>query len=158
MKGNSEIVEALNETLTAELTAINQYFIHYRMRTNWGFERIGKKSFEESIGEMKHADQVIQRILFLDGIPNMQRLSKVKVGETVSEQLQLDLELELEAVVRLNRTIKLARDEGDNGTRELVEGILTSEEEHIDWLEAQLELIRQVGEANYLAQQIHEEE
>ena len=95
MKGNSEIVEALNETLTAELTAINQYFIHYRMRTNWGFERIGKKSFEESVGEMKHADQVIQRILFLDGIPNMQRLSKVKVGETVSEQLQLDLELEL---------------------------------------------------------------
>ena len=158
MKGNSEIVEALNETLTAELTAINQYFIHYRMRTNWGFERIGKKSFEESIGEMKHADQVIQRILFLDGIPNMQRLSKVKVGETVSEQLQLDLELELEAVVRLNRTIKLARDEGDNGTRDLVEEILTSEEEHIDWLEAQLELIRQVGEANYLAQQIHEEE
>ena len=158
MKGNSEIVEALNETLTAELTAINQYFIHYRMRTNWGFERIGKKSFEESIGEMKHADQVIQRILFLDGIPNMQRLSKVKVGETVSEQLQLDLELELEAVVRLNRTIKLARDQGDNGTRELVEEILTSEEEHIDWLEAQLELIRQVGEANYLAQQIHEEE
>ena len=158
MKGNSEIVEALNETLTAELTAINQYFIHYRMRTNWGFERIGKKSFEESIGEMKHADQVIQRILFLDGIPNMQRLSKVKVGETVSEQLQLDLELELEAVVRLNRTIKLARDQGDNGTRELVEEILTSEEEHIDWLEAQLELIRQVGEPNYLAQQIHEEE
>lgn len=158
MKGNSELVEALNETLTAELTAINQYFIHYRMRTNWGFERIGKKSFEESVGEMKHADAVIQRILFLDGVPNMQRLAKVKVGETVPEQFRLDLELELEAVVRLNATIKLARDQGDNGTRELVEEILTSEEEHIDWLESQLELIRQVGEQNYLSQQMHEEE
>lgn len=158
MKGNKKIIDALNDILTSELTAINQYFIHYRMCKNWGYERLAAKSYEESIGEMKHADEVIERILFLDGIPNMQRLSKVCVGETVPEQFKLDLKLELDAVKALNASVKLARDLGDNGTRELVEGILTSEEEHIDWLEAQLELIRQVGEKMYLAQQIHNEE
>lgn len=158
MRGNKKIIEALNGILTSELTAINQYFIHYRMCKNWGYERLAKKSYEESIGEMKHADEVIERILFLDGIPNMQRLHKVCVGETVPEQFKLDLKLELDAVKSLNAAIKLARDSGDNGTRELVEEILTSEEEHIDWLEAQLELIRQVGEKMYLAQQIHEDD
>ena len=128
------------------------------MRKNWGFERSAKKSYEESIGEMKHADEVIERILFLDGIPNMQRLEKVQVGETVPEQLALDLQLEIDAVGRLNKTIALAREAGDNGTRELAESILTSEEDHIDWLEAQLELIRQVGEEMYLAQQIHDDD
>lgn len=158
MKGNKKIIEALNDILTSELTGINQYFIHYRMCKNWGFGRLAKTSYEESIGEMKHADQVIERILFLDGIPNMQRLAKVCVGETVPEQLKLDLKLEMDAVKRLNAAIKLAREAGDNGSRELLEEILTSEEEHIDWLEAQLELIRQVGEKMYLAQQIHEDD
>lgn len=158
MKGLKKIIDALNDILTSELTGINQYFIHYRMCKNWGYERLAKKSYEESIGEMKHADEVIERILFLDGIPNMQRLSKVMVGETVPEQLKLDLKLEMDAVKRLNAAIKLSRDSGDNGTREMLEEILTSEEEHIDWLEAQLELIKQVGEKMYLAQQIHEED
>lgn len=158
MKGMKKVIDALNDILTSELTGINQYFIHYRMCKNWGYERLAKKSYEESIGEMKHADEVIERILYLEGIPNMQRLSKVCVGETVAEQLKLDLKLEVDAVKRLNATIKLARDAGDNGTRELLEEILTSEEEHIDWLEAQLELIKQVGEKMYLAQQIKEED
>ncbi|MDG2303143.1 MAG: bacterioferritin [Candidatus Binatia bacterium] len=158
MKGNKKIIDALNDVLTSELTGINQYFIHYRMCKNWGYERLAKKSHEESIGEMKHADQVIERILFLDGIPNMQRLAKVCVGEAVPEQLKLDLKLEMDAVKRLNASIELARDLGDNGTRELLEEILTSEEDHIDWLEAQIELIKQVGDKMYLAQQIHEEE
>ncbi len=158
MKGNKKIIEALNDILTSELTGINQYFIHYRMCKNWGYERLAKYSYQESVGEMKHADQVIERILFLDGIPNMQRLSKVCVGETVPEQLKLDLKLEMDAVKRLNAAVKLSRELGDNGSRELFEEILTSEEEHIDWLEAQLELIRQVGDKMYLAQQIHEED
>lgn len=158
MKGNKKIIDALNDVLTSELTGINQYFIHFRMCANWGYQRLAKHSREESIGEMKHADDVIERILFLDGIPNMQRLSKVCVGETVAEQLKLDLKLEMDAVKRLNGAIKLCRDQGDNGTRELLEEILTSEEDHVDWLEAQLELIRQLGEKMYLAQQIHEEE
>ncbi len=154
MKGNKKVIDALNDILTSELTGINQYFVHYRMCQNWGYERLAKKSLEESVGEMKHADQVIERILFLDGIPNMQRLSKVCIGETVPEQLKLDLKLEMDAVKRLNAAVKLAREVGDNGSRELLEQILTSEEEHIDWLEAQLELIRQVGDKMYLSQQI----
>jgi len=158
MKGNKKIIEALNDILTSELTGINQYFIHYRMCKNWGYERLATKSREESVGEMKHADEVIERILFLEGVPNMQRLAKVCVGETVAEQLKLDLKLEMDAVERLNAAVELSRDLGDNGSRELLEEILTSEEEHVDWLEAQLELIRQVGEKMYLAQQIHDED
>ena len=155
MKGNAKLIEALNEILTGELTAINQYFIHAKMCANWGYHRLAHENREESTDEMKHADRVIERILFLDGVPNMQRLDKVRVGETVLEQLKLDLKLEETAIPRLNKTIALAVEVGDNTTRELLEDILKSEEEHVDWLEAQLELIKQVGEQNYLAQQIH---
>ena len=154
MKGQAKLIEALNEILTGELTAINQYFIHAKMCDNWGYERLAHKNREESISEMKHADALIERILFLEGVPNMQRLDKVRVGETVPEQLALDLKLEAVAVPRFNRTIALAADLGDNTTRELLEDMLESEEEHVDWLESQLELIKQVGEQNYLAQQI----
>jgi len=156
MKGNSKLIEALNDLLTAELTGINQYFIHAKMCENWGYRRLAEVNRKESIGEMKHADELIERILFLEGVPNMQRLGKVRVGETVAEQLKLDHSLELDAIGRLNKTIALAVDVGDNGSRELLEKILVSEEEHVDWIEAQLELIKQVGEQNYLAQQIRE--
>jgi bacterioferritin len=156
MKGHDQVVGLLNDVLTAELTAINQYFIHGRMCENWGYKRLWKKLREESIGEMRHADQLIERILYLDGIPNVQRFGKVSVGQTVPEQLRLDLELERAAVATLNAGIELCRGVGDNGSRELLEGILHGEEEHIDWIEEQMELIRQVGEAHYLAQQIRE--
>jgi bacterioferritin len=154
MRGHERIIALLNDVLTAELTAINQYFIHARMCENWGYERLWHKIREESIGEMKHADEVIERILYLEGVPNMQRLSKVNVGETVPEQLRLDLELEKVAILALNAGIEEARGLGDNGTRELLEDILEGEESHANWIEAQLTLIAQVGEANYLAQQI----
>jgi bacterioferritin len=158
VKGNDQVIQLLNEVLTAELTAINQYFIHARMCQNWGYERLWKKVRAESIGEMKHADELIARILFLDGLPNLQRLGKVDVGQTVHEQLKLDLELEKRAITMLNGGIELARSVGDNGSRELLEKILVAEEEHVDWLEAQLTLIQQVGEANYLSQQIKHDE
>ena len=158
MKGNKKMIDALNEALTGELTGINQYFIHYKMCSNWGYKRLAKKNYEESIGEMKHADDLIERILFLEGIPNMQRLSKVAVGETPAEQLRLDLALEYDAQKRFNQAIALAVEVGDNGSREMLDEMLESEEEHIDWLESQLTLIEQIGEKMYLAQQIHEEE
>lgn len=158
MKGNKKVIEALNDILTGELTGVNQYFVHYKMCANWGYERLAKKSKEESIGEMKHADDLIERILFLGGVPNVQRLWKVNVGETVPEQLKLDLELELDAVKRLNEAIKLCAEAGDNGSRELLDEMLEDEEEHVDWLEAQLHQIEEVGEKLYLAQQIREEE
>jgi len=156
MKGHDDVITLLNEVLTAELTAVNQYFIHARMCENWGYERLWKKLREESIGEMRHADQLIARILYLEGVPNVQRLGKVNVGQTVPEQLRLDLDLERAAVTALNNGIERCRSLGDNGSRDLLEDILVSEESHIDWIEAQLELIRQAGEANYLAQQIKE--
>jgi bacterioferritin len=156
MKGNDEVVRLLNDVLTAELTAINQYFIHARMCENWGYERLWKKIRAESIDEMKHADELIKRILYLEGIPNLQKLNKVNVGQTVPEQLKLDLDVEKDAIQRLNAGIESARSHGDNGSRELLEGILRGEEDHADWLESQLELIKQVGEGNYLAQQIKE--
>jgi len=156
MKGHDDVINLLNEVLTAELTAINQYFIHARMCENWGYERLWKKLREESIGEMHHADRLIARILFLEGVPNVQRLGKVNVGQTVPEQLRLDLDLERAAVTALNTGIERCRNLGDNGSRDLLEEILVSEEDHIDWIESQLELIRQAGEANYLAQQIRE--
>jgi bacterioferritin len=156
MKGHDQVVTALNDVLTAELTAVNQYFVHARMCENWGYERLWKKVRAESIGEMKHADSLIERILYLEGIPNLQRLGKINVGQTVSEQLKLDLEVEKTAVKALNTAIELCRSLSDNGSRELLERMLLSEEEHANWLEAQLTLIAQVGEANYLAQQIRE--
>ncbi len=154
MQGDPRLIDALNDILTAELTAINQYFVHAKMCKNWGYERLAQTNRTESIGEMKHADAIIDRILFLEGVPNMQRLEKVRVGETVPEQLELDLALEMVAVKRLNDTIALAVEVGDNATRELVERILISEQEHIDWLEAQLTQVKQLGLPNYLAVQV----
>jgi bacterioferritin len=156
MQGDPEIIEKLNEVLTAELTAINQYFIHAKMCDNWGYEHLAGKIREQSIDEMKDAEQIIERILFLDGVPNLQRLNNVRVGETVPEQFRLDLELEREAIDRYNVGIELAVAKGDNGTRELLEDELTGEESHADWLESQLTLIDQVGVENYLATQIRD--
>ena len=156
MQSTPEIIELLNDVLTAELTAINQYFIHYRMCDNWGYPQLAKKKREESIEEMKHADKVIARVLFLDGIPNMQRLSPVSVGEDAIEQHKLDLALELEAYKRLNDAIALCVSAGDNGTRDILEGILREEEESIDWHEAQLHLVDEIGKENYLAQQVRD--
>jgi bacterioferritin len=154
MKGKPEIIDALNEILTGELTAVNQYFVHARMCENWGYEKLWKHIREESIDEMKHADMLIERVLYLEGIPNVQRLGKVNIGQSVPEQLRLDLEVERQAVPRLNNAIELCRGLGDNGTRHLLENILESEEKHVSWLEAQLSLLEQVGEQQYLAQQI----
>jgi bacterioferritin len=156
MQGKPEIIDALNDILTGELTAINQYFLHARMCENWGYKRLWEKVRAESIDEMKHADKLIQRILFLDGVPNVQRLAKVNIGQTVPEQLKLDLELERGALLKLNQYIELARSVGDNGTRDLFEDILESEEDHVNWLEEQLSLLAQLGEQHYLAQQIKE--
>jgi bacterioferritin len=156
MQGDSEIIELLNEVLTAELTAVNQYFLDSRMMKNWGYERLGTRFYEESLDEMKDADQLIERILYFDGMPNLQRLGTLRVGETVPEKLSAALDLEKEAIERLNRGIALCVGKDDNGSRDLLEDILEGEEEHADWLESQLELISQVGEAHYLAQQIRE--
>ena len=156
MHGDPRVIEALNDVLTAELTAVNQYFIHAKMSSNWGYERGGAHVRDESIDEMRHAERIIDRILYFDGTPNMQRLFPVRVGETVAEQLELDLAVEHEAVPRLNRAIELCVEVGDNGTRELLADILVSEEEHIDWLETQLETIRQIGLELYLSQQLQQ--
>jgi bacterioferritin len=156
MRGDTKVVEILNHVLAAELTAINQYFIHAKICENWGYRYLAEYIRHESIDEMKHADIVIDRILFLEGIPNMQHLNPITVGETVPEQFQVDLQLEYAAVKRLNDGIATCAAVGDNTSRALLEGILVSEEEHADWLEAQLELIRQVGEHNYLAQQVRD--
>jgi bacterioferritin len=155
MRSDADVIELLNEVLTAELTAINQYFVHSKMCENWGYHKLYEHGRDESVEEMKHAEQVIERILYFDGTPNMQRLSPVRVGETVPEQFESDLALEYDAVERLNRGIALVVERGDNGTRELLAEILVSEEDHIDWLETQQETIRQVGLEQYLAEQIH---
>lgn len=155
MQGNPEIVELLNDVLTAELTAINQYFVHAKMCSNWGYDRLAAHIRDESIDEMRHAEALIERVLYFDGIPNLQRLSTLRVGETVDEQFRNDLDVEYAAVERLNRGIAAAVAAGDNGTRHLLEEILVAEEEHVDWLETQLETIRQVGLAQYLAEQLH---
>jgi bacterioferritin len=154
MKGNEEVLTLLNSLLTNELTAINQYFIHAKMCENWGYERLATKIRAESIDEMRHADMVIDRILFLEGVPNLQRYHKLRVGETVKEQLESDLQLEYAAIAELNKGVEACRKAGDNASEDLFTRILVSEEEHTDWLETQLELIRQVGEQNYLAQQL----
>lgn len=148
-------IQLLNEVLTGELTAVNQYFCHARMCANWGYARLAAHIQKESIDEMKHAQALIDRILYLGGVPNLQRLGKINIGETVKEQLTVDLALENEALPRLNAGVEQLRLSSDNGTRILLEGILTSEENHVDWLEAQLELIEQLGETSYLAQQIN---
>jgi bacterioferritin len=156
MQGNPQVITLLNEVLTFELTAVNQYWLHARLCENWGYQRLWKKIRAESIDEMKHADKLIARILYLDGLPNLQKYAKVNVGQTVKEQFELDLQVEMDAIPRLNAGIALCVSVGDNGTRELLEEVLVDEEEHADWLEQQLNLIGQIGEQNYLAQQLLE--
>jgi bacterioferritin len=156
VQGSPAIIDLLNEVLTGELTSINQYFVDAKMCENWGYDRLASKFRDESIDEMKDADKLIERILYLEGHPNLQRLGTVRVGETVPEKLALALDVEKEAVGRLNRGIALCIGEGDHGTRELLDEILTGEEDHADWLETQLELISQLGEAHSLAQQLHD--
>lgn len=155
MQGSPEVIELLNEVLTAELTAVNQYFGHAKMQQNWGYDRLADHSRDESIDEMKHADEIIERILYLEGVPNLQRLGSVRLGEDPIEQLRLDLEVEREAVERFNRVILRCVELGDNGTREMLADMLTSEEEHVDWLETQLGLVATLGEQLYLAEQVH---
>ena len=154
MKGDPKVIELLNDVLTAELTGINQYFLHAEMCENWGYQRLHQKIRAESIEEMKHAEKLVHRVLFLDGLPNLQRLGKIDIGETVPEILRADLDLELEAVQRLNAGIEQCRVAGDQGSRELLEHILREEEEHVDWVETQLEALKQVGEQGYLAEQL----
>lgn len=154
MRAEPEIIDFLNEVLTSELTAINQYFIHYKMCENQGYGALAQKKRGESIEEMKHADAVIDRILFLDGVPNMQRLSPVRVGEEPIEMNQLDLDLELSAVDRLHRGINLMLSKSDHGTRELLERILKEEEESVDWLEKQASIVKDIGREHYLAQHL----
>lgn len=157
MKGDRKIIDILNDVLTAELTAINQYFVHGEMCDNWGYDRLHHAIRKHSIEEMKHAEEVIERILFLEAVPNMQRLGKINIGENVPEQFKIDLALEMDAVKRLNEGIEQCRELDDNNSRHLLEEILEDEEEHIDWIEAQIALIEQVGVQNYLAQQIRHE-
>jgi bacterioferritin len=156
MKGEAQIIDALNELLTAELTAINQYFIHAKMLKNWGFHRLADHKRKESIEEMRHADEVIDRILYLEGTPNMQRLFPVRVGEDPVEMHQLDLAVEVEAVARLNRFIALATQAADGGSRALFEKILKEEEEAVDYLETQLGLVKTLGKELYLSQMLHD--
>ncbi len=154
MKGSAAVVELLNEVLTAELTAINQYFVDAKMFENWGYARLADRSRSDSIDEMRDAEALIDRILYLEGMPNLQRLGTVAVGETVAEKLRAALALEVAAVERLNSGIAVCAEGGDHGSREVLQGILDGEEEHADWLETQLGLIAAIGEANYLAQQV----
>lgn len=154
MTGNVKVIELLNQVLTNELTAINQYFVHAKLCQDWGYRSLASRLRDESIDEMKHAELIIDRILYLDGMPNLQRLGKIKVGETVPEQLKLDRELEVAAVGFLNESIEVCASAADNGTLELLKSILVSEETHIDWIEEQLSLIESIGLPNYLAQQL----
>ena len=156
MKGDKRVIEKLNEILTGELTAINQYFLHARICKDWGYEKIAKKVYEESIDEMKHAQWLTDRILFLKGLPNLQRLDQLNIGENVLEQLKADLKLEETAIPRLKEAIELCLEVKDVGTRELLEKILVSEEEHLDWLESQLHIINEISIENYLSQQLSE--
>jgi bacterioferritin len=152
VKAGKAVIAALNDILTGELTSVNQYFLHARMLKNWGFDRLAERIRKESIDEMKHADLLIERILYLEGLPNVQKLGRIRIGENVPEVLASDLSVEQEAIPRLNQAIALCTTEGDHGTRVLLDGILRSEEEHLDWLETQLRLITEVGLQNYLAQ------
>lgn len=158
MKGDAQVLDALNDILTAELTAINQYYIHAKMCENWGYKKLYAWKRKESIEEMKDADAIIERILYLEGVPNMQRLNPVRVGENVPEQHTLDLALETAAILRLNNAIKLCRDKGDNGTAEVLEHILKGEEHSADELEQHLHIIKEIGKENYLAQYIGDDD
>jgi len=157
MKGDPNVIEFLNQVLKAELTAINQYFLHAEMCENWGYQRLAKLIKKESIEEMTHAEKLMERILYLEGTPNMTDYFKINVGATVEAQIKNDLNLEYDAVKRLNEGIKLCVAAGDNGSRDLAQKILDDEEHHVDWLGAQLHAIGEMGIANYLAQQLKEE-
>lgn len=158
MKGDPKIIAVLSEVLKAELTAINQYFLHAEMCENWGYEKMAAHTRAESIEEMTHAEKLIERILYLDGTPNMSDYFKINIGQNMKTQLQNDLQLEYDAVKRLNEGIRTCTAAGDNGSRELLEEILSDEEHHIDWLEGQLHAIGEMGIENYLAQQLHGDE
>ena len=157
MQGNPKVVAALNEALREELTAINQYFLHAEMCENWHYRKLGDYIKKQSIDELRHAEVLIERILFLDGTPNLTELMRLTIGRNVKEQIESDLKLEIEAVALYNRSIQVARDEGDNASRELFERLLKDEEAHVDWLEAQLHQIGEIGYERYLSQQIKEE-
>ncbi|MEZ4741743.1 MAG: bacterioferritin [Bdellovibrionota bacterium] len=154
MKGNPEVIQMLNKTLTAELTAINQYFLHSRMAKDWGYEKIAKKIWDESIEEMHHAQNLTDRILFLEGLPNLQKLNSLTIGENIEEIFAADLKLEMTSHVDLKEHISFCHSVGDHGSRELFEKILHDEEEHIDWLESQLNIIKEISLPRYLAEQM----
>ncbi|MBD3160940.1 MAG: bacterioferritin [Candidatus Eisenbacteria bacterium] len=154
MKGDDKVIELLNEVLTAELTAINQYFIHAEMCENFGFSALYTQIRQESIDEMKHAEILIERILYLDGMPNMSRYFEIKIGKQVEDMFKKDLALEKDAIDRLNRGIALCSEKGDDGSKQLLENILADEERHYDWIETQLSLIESVGTQNYLSRQV----
>ena len=154
MRGDERVIEVLNEVLTNELTATNQYYLHYAMQKNWGFAVLAQHTYDESIDEMKHADQLIHRILFLEGHPNLQRLGSVRIGEQVREQFEADMAIEVGAIATLRRGIDVCREAGDTVTRLLLESILASEEEHVDYLETQLSLMDTLGDRDYLALQV----
>jgi bacterioferritin len=157
MQGNPKVIAELNSALKEELTAISQYFLHAEMCENWKYDKLGSFIKKQSIDEMKHAEALIERILFLDGAPNLTELLQLSVGGTVKEQLESDLKLEINAVAMYNRSIQIARDEGDNASRDLFERLLKDEESHVDWLEAQLHQIKEIGYERYLGQQIRED-
>ena len=154
MKGHEDVISALKEILTNELTSVNQYFLHSRMCKDWGYVKLADKFYKESIDEMKHARDIIDRILFLEGTPNVQKLHSLKIGTTVKKQLENDLSLEDKAISDLKKTIKICIQHSDFASKELLENILVSEEGHTDWIESQLHLIQEVGEENYLSQQL----
>lgn len=156
MKGNPQVIDALNAALTIELTAINQYFIQAKMNNNWGYTKLGKKHYVESIGEMRHAEKIIDRLLFLEGVPEIARYDVIRVGDDVKTQFEYDLTLEKKGVDTYNKAIELCTKVGDNGTRELLAPILTESEEHVDFLETQLGLIDSVGLQLYLSLQVGE--
>lgn len=158
MQGNPKVIAALNEALKEELTAINQYFLHAEMCENWHYDKLGSHIKKESIDEMKHAEVLIERLLFLDAIPILTEAMKLTVGRNVKEQIESDLKLEIEAVAMYNHAIQVAREEGDNASRELFERLLKDEEAHVDWLEAQIHQIGELGYERYLSQQIREQE
>lgn len=157
MKGHPEVIKFLNEVLKAELTAINQYFLHSKMCEQWGYFRLAEYNRKESIEEMVHAEKLMQRILYLEGTPNMTEIGPIRIGKDVRAQLESDLALEADAIPRLNAAIKYCTETGDNGSRELFKEILVDEEEHLDYLEGQLHAIQEIGLDNYLAQQLHGE-